>query len=679
MFVKGFEKYSRSEAEIRAELAAVFAGCGEVVQVRIPTDRATGEVKGFAFVEFASAEAKASAAELDGNAKCGGRWLRIDGNTATDGRSGVGGADGGSYLRAAPSPAPGAETAPGAPPGESGSLFRRTPSRRQRPAGSGRFSGERAAQQESGGSGARAGSRSPRKGPSRLRLRGAPTGRAQALRELLRVNVEGAYAGLVSGPADPVAEAVDATGDSSAERGGSEEQRGGSAGAMRTGLDARERRFVTELVSGVTRWRRRLDFQIEAVSNRTGPLDPEVQEIMRLGVFELLILQKPPHVASAYVDLARAASGEGVAKFVNGMLRSIARHRDAGTLPKLRPPPSGHTPTGAEDVRKIADTLGVQFSHPTWMVERWLRRFGLEECVELLMCNNRRPTYALRPNSQRGYDVHRLRTRLREAATATATVEVGGASLELESSEVFPDDFLRVKRGLQQAYRSGLLQDGKAVVQDESAGLVVALLDPQPGDRILDGCAAPGGKTFFTAARLHGRGSVLALDVSPRRLQALENQAERLGLSGLVSTRAVDFREFRESLGAEEGPQIFDRVLVDAPCSGLGVLAKRADLRWRRTAEEILELQSLQDELLAAAAPLVRVGGHLVYSTCSIEPDENEERVERFLEAHPGFELEPAGAKLDEGVLSADGRFLATLPHRHGTDGAFGALLRRRG
>lgn len=667
MFVKGFEKYARSEAEIRSELAAVFAGCGEVVQVRIPTDRATGEVKGFAFVEFASAEAKDCAAELDGNAKCGGRWLRIDGNTATDGRSGGAGGDGAPSLRTAPPAASPSETE-----SESGALFRRTASRRQRPAhreGNGSIRGE---------GGMRAGSRSPGKGPPRLQLRGAPAGRAQALRELLRVNVEGAYAGLVSGPAgDPVAEAVDATGDSGAERDGGEGQRGGSAGATRAGLDARERRFVTELVSGVTRWRRRLDFQIAAV-NRTGPLDPEVQETMRLGVFELLILQKPPHVASAYVDLARAASGEGAAKLVNGMLRSIARHRDAGTLPKLRPP-SGHAPTGDEDVRKIADTLGVQFSHPTWMVERWLRRFGLEECVELLMCNNRRPTYSLRPNSQRGYDVHKLRTRLREAATAAAAVEGGGTSLELESSEVFPDDFLRVKRGLQQAYRSGLLQDGKAVVQDESAGLVVALLDPQPGDRILDGCAAPGGKTFFTAARLHGQGSVLALDVSPRRLQALENQAERLGLGGLVSTRAVDFREFKESFWAVEGPQFFDRVLVDAPCSGLGVLAKRADLRWRRTAGEILELQHLQDELLAAAAPLVREGGHLVYSTCSIEPDENEERVERFLEAHPGFELEPARAKLDKGVLSADGRFLSTLPHRHATDGAFGALLRRRG
>ena len=172
---------------------------------------------------------------------------------------------------------------------------------------------------------------------------------------------------------------------------------------------------------------------------------------------------------------------------------------------------------------------------------------------------------------------------------------------------------------------------------------------------------------------------MLALDVSPRRLLALENQAERLGLGDLVSTLAVDFREFGAGFEEEqEHVAPFDKVLVDAPCSGLGVLSKRADLRWRRTPGEIRELRSLQDELLAGAAPLVRAGGLLVYSTCSIEPDENEERVERFLTAHPGeFELVPASTKLDASVLSPDGRFLATLPHRHGTDGAFGALLKR--
>ena len=480
--------------------------------------------------------------------------------------------------------------------------------------------------------------------------------------------MEGAYAGLVSGPAGDPAGAVDAT---SAEEDPPAGGVGGSdgPGATRRELDARERRFVTELVMGVTRWRRRLDFQIAAVNKTRRALDPEVQEIMRLGVFELLILQKPPHVASAYVDLARAASGEGAAKLVNGMLRSIARHRDAGTLPKLRAPSAEG---GQGNVAEVADTLGVQFSHPSWMVERWLARFGLEECVQLLMRNNQRPAYALRANPQRGFDVHRLRTELREAAA-------GEAVLELESSEIFPDEFVRVKRGLQQAYRSGLLQDGKAVVQDESAGLVVALLDPGPGDRILDGCAAPGGKTFFAASRLQGRGSVLALDVSPRRLLALENQAERLGLGDLVSTRAVDFREFGAGFEEEqEHVAPFDKVLVDAPCSGLGVLSKRADLRWRRTPGEIRELRSLQDELLAGAAPLVRAGGFLVYSTCSIEPDENEERIERFLAARPGeFELVPASTKLDASVLSPDGRFLATLPHRHGTDGAFGALLKR--
>ena len=240
-------------------------------------------------------------------------------------------------------------------------------------------------------------------------------------------------------------------------------------------------------------------------------------------------------------------------------------------------------------------------------------------------------------------------------------------------------------------------------LQDEAAGLVVAMLDPQPGDSVLDACAAPGGKTMFCAARMQGRGSVLALDVSRVRLAALREMAARQEHGGIVKTRIEDLRHFaglqREGAALQQadgtGRQAgqYDRVLLDAPCSGTGVLAKRADLRWRRQPAQLAQMASLQRELLSAAAGLVAPGGLLVYSTCSIERQENQQQVEAFLQQYPEFSVEPppppassadassADASSAGGVppecLDEQG-FLRMLPHVHGTDGAFAARLRRR-
>jgi 16S rRNA (cytosine967-C5)-methyltransferase len=209
-------------------------------------------------------------------------------------------------------------------------------------------------------------------------------------------------------------------------------------------------------------------------------------------------------------------------------------------------------------------------------------------------------------------------------------------------------------------------------VQDESAGLLVQLLDPQPGETILDGCAAPGGKTMAIAGRMGGDGTILAVDAKEERLNLVTEAAEAQGAADMVEAEAAEL----QAVAARPEPPQADRVLLDVPCSGLGVLAKRADLRWQRAPEDLDELTALQDDLLDAAARMVAPGGVLVYSTCTIEPEENEERVEAFLERHPDFELEPAPDALPADVVTDEG-YLATLPHRHRTDGAFGARLRR--
>ena len=246
------------------------------------------------------------------------------------------------------------------------------------------------------------------------------------------------------------------------------------------------------------------------------------------------------------------------------------------------------------------------------------------------------------------------------------------------NSEFLPDEFLVIESGLQQAIQAGILQDGRAQVQDEAAGLVVALLDPKPGDTILDCCAAPGGKALFAASRMRGMGEIIALDSVGSRLQALQRMAATQNLDSIIQCIPSDARLFCQNAAATG--DTFDKVIVDAPCSGTGVLSKRADMRWRRKEIDMKVLCQLQTELLDYAAQVVAPNGILVYSTCSIEPEENERIVDKFLAQHPEFELEHGAPILNikaKGCLNRRG-MLQLFPHTHETDGAFGARLRRK-
>ena len=398
--------------------------------------------------------------------------------------------------------------------------------------------------------------------------------------------------------------------------------------------------LLHELVRGALAWQGALDYLLRPyLKQPLSELPPQVRNLLRLGAYQLRYLDRVPAYAavSEAVDLARRLKGNGVARLVNAVLRGVSEDRRPARSPDPQADPEG--------------ALSISTSHPRWMVRRWMRRFGPEDARKLCETNNARPLLTLRTN--------RLRTtpEALQAGLAAEGIEAGISPLiggYLTVPEVGP------------LFRTDAFRRGLFSVQGQGTGLVVQLLDPQPGESILDLCSAPGGKAAAAAERMGGRGLILALDLRPGRLRTLRENLRRLGLEG-VRTAAADGR-FPPTRAS------FHRVLVDAPCSSLGVLPRRPEIRWRRKESDLHALSALQRRLLNAAADRVRPGGILVYSTCSLEPEENEKVVEAFLSRRKDFHLEPASGFLPP---TLSGPYLQTLPHRHGCDGAFAARLRR--
>jgi 16S rRNA (cytosine967-C5)-methyltransferase len=322
---------------------------------------------------------------------------------------------------------------------------------------------------------------------------------------------------------------------------------------------------------------------------------------------------------------------------VNSVLRRLAEEKDAMVIPD------------GDD----AGSLAVWGSHPVWIVERWLARFGAAATRELMLANNRSVPVGLRVNALRATRGELLAALERESAAARPAaispdlvwLESGWSPMTLK------------------AFRTGM-----CTVQDESESLVGRLVAPEPNERLLDLCAAPGGKCTHLAELIGDEGEVWALERDEARVQALQNTVERL------ATHCVHV--VRGDGHTYDFPMPFDRVLVDAPCSGLGVLGRRADARWRKGMETLRELPPIQLELLASGARRVRPGGVLVYSVCSFEPEETSAVLERFLATHPQFALEDAARFLPAAAVQPGGTMLV-LPHVHGCDGAFAARLRK--
>ncbi|HEX6306777.1 MAG TPA: transcription antitermination factor NusB [Longimicrobiales bacterium] len=401
-------------------------------------------------------------------------------------------------------------------------------------------------------------------------------------------------------------------------------------------LEPRDRAWTQELVYGTVRLRGRLDHHIAAHSSRPlESLDPDTHDILRLGAYQLLEMGGVPAYAavSQSVELARRSARRS-AGFVNAVLQSLRRAPVASTFPTLETEPVAHLTTWG--------------SHPRWLVERWVARFGVDAACRLVEADNRRPELYVRAL---GPDVSAVASRL------------GDRGLAPEPCALLPRAF-RLTAGS----AADALAAAPVIVQDPAAGLVVDFIGDVPR-RVLDLAAAPGGKAIGLACDAPDPERVVAAaDLSVRRLDRLRENAARLGdLARSIVPVVADAHAppFRPA----------DLVLLDAPCTGTGTFRRHPDGRWRIGPEQLAALASLQTRLLDAAAPLVRPGGLLVYATCSLEPEENEDQVEAFLGRNGAFLLEP-GTGVPASVIDGRG-LLRVLPQEHGVDGAFAARLRR--
>lgn len=401
--------------------------------------------------------------------------------------------------------------------------------------------------------------------------------------------------------------------------------------------------LVTTLVQGSIRYRGLLDHHLEHLT-RGGwdRLPGPIRAALRIGAYQILVLTRIPVSAAVHesVELAKRYGHPGTAGLANAVLRRLAAGERA-LLPDREADFAGY--------------LAIAHSHPRWLVDRWLSRFGEEETERLLAADNEDPSVSVRANTHR-IQTAELAKLLQAEGIVSRPGPNGGPVLVLEGGFV--------------ASRSPLFRDGLLSLQDEAEASVPGLLDIGSGNRVLDLCAAPGGKASQMAERVAPGGRIVAVEIQPGRARALrENLVHRLRLPGIevviADGRTAPF------------DQPFDGVLLDAPCTGLGVLRRRADARWRKDPADIPTMAALQSALLDRAAALTRPGGVLVYSVCSLEPEETDRMVASFLERAPAFRLEDARPFLPSGFAAAEPVLRAT-PHRHGTDGVFAARLRRR-
>jgi len=413
-------------------------------------------------------------------------------------------------------------------------------------------------------------------------------------------------------------------------------------------LERRDRAFVTDCVYGVMRWQGRIDWLLGQVCQR--PLDtltPWLRNALRLGVYQCLWMERVPQRAAVHttVELARRFGHQGTARFANGVLRTLLRQYQTYTLPDATRAPVAH--------------LAVAFSYPTWLIERWLQQYGWERTQALCAAHNVPGGVTLRPNT------------LRITATALAQRLQQEGIQHVMPSPIVPEALL--VQGTDRLDQLPSYQEGLFQVQDQGAMLVAALCQAEPGQRWLDVCAAPGGKTTHLAQLMKDQGSILALDIHKGRLHLLQQNVRRLCVRSVTAVVA----------DATEAPPIrhtCDGILVDAPCSGLGVLRRHPDIKWRKTAEDLAGLQAVQLSILHTQQAWLAPGGILVYSVCSHEPEETEQVVHRFLVQHPHMQLAsvaPAVPHHLRAAVIAPG-MLKVTPEQWGTEGVFVARFRRR-
>lgn len=411
-------------------------------------------------------------------------------------------------------------------------------------------------------------------------------------------------------------------------------------------LSAADAGLVTELVYGTIQHRLTLDF---VLSHFVGgkKIQTWVRNLLRLSLYQIRFLDRIPERAAVHeaVEIAKRRGHQGISAMVNGVLRNVLRNPDVWD----------QKPRG-----DAAKQIAVEYSHPEWLVRQWLKVYGTETTRAICEANNLPPHPSIR--------VNRLKT-TREDLLARLTQEGKVA----QPSALSPDGILLAGGN---PAKSDWFRQGYCTVQDESSMLVALAVAPKPGMRVLDACAAPGGKTTHLAERMDNRGEIVASDIHPHKRDLIAQAASRLGIT-IIEPLVSDALDL-----PEKGLGSFDRILLDAPCSGFGVIRRKPDLKWNKTPEDVKEIAKLQYQLLVRLSAMLEPDGRLVYSTCTIEPEENQEIVRRFVREHPEFVIDDTlGKDLPDAVtelLDGTGGCLQILPHHFGSDGFFIARLKRR-
>lgn len=406
-------------------------------------------------------------------------------------------------------------------------------------------------------------------------------------------------------------------------------------------LGGPDKALLYEIVHGVTRWMGRLDWILNGFyKGQFSKAIPNLKNGLRVALYQILFLDRiPDHAAvNEAVEFVKKLQGQKPADLTNAILRNIIRSKSTIRYPDPNEDYIGY--------------LTAYYSHPSWMVKRYVDRFGKEEAENLLIANNEKPYLTLRVNA--------IKTNVQEFNSLLDAV-----NLKYKPGK-FLGEFVHLQN-LTNITAWDYFTKGYFNIQDESAGLACRLLDVKPGMKVLDMCAAPGGKTAYLGSLLNNIGKIVAIDKYEGRLKILRANNARLGLT-CVTTIECDALEF------ESEP--FDRVLADVPCSGTGTLSKKPDIKWKKDIFDLKNMSTVQLKLLSKAATLVKPGGAVVYSTCSIEPEENFEIVKQFLASYPNFKIESAKGNFTDEVIDKNG-CIQTLPQKHQMDGAFAAKLIR--
>lgn len=414
----------------------------------------------------------------------------------------------------------------------------------------------------------------------------------------------------------------------------------GSLKSVLKGMDQREAAFAARLTYGVLQNRALLDYYLGQYCTQSfEKLEPFVRDVLRLGAYQILFMDRVPDSAavSQAVEMVKGHKRQRAAGLVNAVLRELSRNR--ACLPEI---PSGNP----------AACLSLRYSHPVWLVERLLELLGREEAEAFLRMNNEGAPMTIQRNP--------LRCTAEELAH---DLEDSGAHLTAHSW--LPDCWFVSGAGDLEALPA--FQSGRFQVQDAAAKAAVLAAGPKQGDRVLDMCAAPGGKSFAAAMAMADQGEIISCDIHRHKLELMERSAQRLGIS-CVETVLADGRENREVWNG-----LFDLVICDVPCSGLGIIRKKPDIRYKNP-DALRGLPAVQRLILDNAGRYVKRGGVLLYATCTILPEENEDVTDAFLRDHPAFQKEPFS--LSPGWNDTDGS-LTLWPQRHGTDGFYICKMRK--